>query len=136
VPDSSAIETMVPIGRPVSNTTIMFWILTSKPVPVEATGELYIGGAGLSRGYFQRPDLDRRIIHFPTPLRPTAAACIETGDKVRHSKEGILEFAGRMDFQVKVRGYRIELEEVEAALLSHSNIRQAVACCSSRCIRR
>jgi len=126
VPDSSAIETVVPIGRPISNTTVYVLDFDLQPVSVETPGELYIGGAGLSRGYFQRPHLTAESF-IPNPFEANGSRLYRTGDKVRYSRDGILQFVGRVDFQVKVRGYRIELEEVEAALLSYSEISQAAA---------
>jgi amino acid adenylation domain-containing protein len=124
IPDFAAIERTVPIGRPVSNTTVYVLDPECQSVPVGASGELYIGGQGLARGYFHRPDLTAESF-LPDPFGSFGARLYRTGDVVRYSSDGILEFVGRVDFQVKVRGYRIELEEVEAALLSDSNIRQA-----------
>jgi amino acid adenylation domain-containing protein len=126
VPDSSSIETSVPIGRPVSNTTVYVLDSGFEPVPVGATGELYIGGAGLARGYFHRPELTAESF-VPNSFGSRGSRLYRTGDMVRYCEEGLLEFVGRMDFQVKVRGYRIELEEIEAALLLDPSVAQAVA---------
>jgi amino acid adenylation domain-containing protein len=124
IPNISAIEKNVPIGRPVSNTTAYVLNSDGQPVPLGETGELYIGGAGLARGYFHRPDMAAESF-VPNPFGERGSRLYRTGDLVRYSSDGVLEFVGRVDFQVKVRGYRIELEEVEAALLSDPGIRQA-----------
>ena len=125
IPNLSAIEATVPIGRPISNTTVYVLDSDFQPVPLGATGELYIGGEGLARGYFYRPDLTAESF-LPNPFTGFGSRLYRTGDMVRYSAHGVLDFLGRVDFQVKVRGYRIELEEIETALLSHPDIRQAV----------
>ena len=126
VPDAAAIGRMVPIGRPVSNSAVYVLDSELEPVPIRATGELYIGGAGLSRCYFQRPDLTAESF-LPNPFGASGSRLYRTGDLVRYSEDGLLEFIGRVDLQVKVRGYRVELEEVDAALLLDPSIRQAAA---------
>jgi acyl carrier protein len=123
IPDLSVLETTVPIGRPISNTTIYVLDSNLRPVATGETGELYIGGAGLARGYFHCPDLTAEAF-LPNPFDNSGSRMYGTGDIVRYSNDGLLEFIGRMDFQVKVRGYRIELEEIETVLLSHPSIRQ------------
>jgi amino acid adenylation domain-containing protein len=126
VQDSSFIESTVPIGRPVSNTTAYVLDSNFAPVPVGVIGELYIGGAGLARGYFHRPDLTAESF-LSNPFGARGSRLYRTGDMVRYSEDGLLEFVGRMDSQVKVRGYRIELEEIEAALLLDPSVRQVTA---------
>jgi amino acid adenylation domain-containing protein len=123
--DASSLTTTVPIGRPVSNTTAYVLDTNLEPVLVGETGELYIGGAGLGRGYFNHPDLTAELF-IPNPFGAYGSRLYRTGDMVRYCENGVLQFVGRMDFQVKVSGYRIELEEVEAALLSDETVRQAV----------
>jgi aspartate racemase len=124
IPNLFAIENTVPIGRPISNSTAYVLGSDCEPVPVGATGELYIGGAGLARGYFHRADLTAESF-IPNLFSDCGGRLYRTGDMVRYSGDGVLEFIGRVDSQVKVRGYRIELEEVEAALLLDPRIRQA-----------
>jgi amino acid adenylation domain-containing protein len=125
IADFSDIRTTVPIGRPVSNTTVYVLDSNMELAPPGTTGELYIGGAGLARGYFHQADLTAESF-VPNPFSDFGSRLYRSGDVVRYSTDGVLHFVGRGDFQVKVRGYRIELEEVEAALLSDSRIGQAV----------
>ena len=124
IPNLSAIHATVPIGRPISNTTVYVLDPDFKPVPVGATGELYIGGEGLARSYFHRPDLTGESF-LPNPFAGFGSRLYRTGDTVRYSEDGVLDFVGRLDFQVKVRGHRVEPEEIETALLSHPEILQA-----------
>jgi amino acid adenylation domain-containing protein len=115
-----------PIGRPIDNTT--FYILDSRqrPVPIGVAGELYIGGDGVARGYFKRPELTaERFISDPFSNKP-GARMYRTGDLVRYSREGVVQYLGRTDFQVKVRGFRIELGEIESQLAKHPAVQQAV----------
>jgi amino acid adenylation domain-containing protein len=123
--DSSSIDAVVPIGRPISNTNVYVLDADLELAPIGATGELFISGEGLSRGYFHRPDLTAGSF-VPNPYGAGGSRQYRTGDMVRYVQDGLLEFVGRVDFQVKVRGYRIELEELEAALLLDPDVRQAV----------
>jgi iturin family lipopeptide synthetase A len=116
----------VPIGRPVSNTTVYILDQQLQPVPIGVAGELYTGGDGLARGYIANPELTReRFVANPFSADPQARL-YKTGDRVRYLPDGTIEFLGRFDNQVKIRGFRIEPGEVETALVSHPAIREAV----------
>ncbi len=119
-------QTRVPIGRPLANTQLYLLDAHLQPVPLGAPGELYVGGAGLARGYLNRPDLTaERFITLrlgSAPLR-----LYKTGDMARYLPDGTLEYLGRLDQQVKLRGIRIELGEISTTLEQHPDIRQALA---------
>ena len=115
-----------PIGRPVANTAIYILDEDLKPVPIGASGELYIGGDGIARGYLNRPELSSEKF-IPDPYSQVAGARLyRTGDRARYIADGNIEFLGRMDHQVKVRGYRIELGEVETVLTEHPSVAESV----------
>jgi amino acid adenylation domain-containing protein len=117
----------VPIGRPIANTQIYVLGEHGHPVPPRVAGELCIGGVGVARGYLNRPELtaDRFV---PDPFGTTPGARLyRTGDIVRWRSDGILDYLGRADQQVKIRGHRVELGEIESALRQQAGIRDAVA---------
>ncbi|QFU88623.1 amino acid adenylation domain-containing protein [Amycolatopsis sp. YIM 10] len=117
----------ISIGRPLANTEVYVLGEDLEPVPIGMPGELYLGGAGVARGYRGRPELTAgRFV--PDPFSGRAGARLyRTGDQVRFAADGNLYFLGRDDGQVKLRGYRIELGEVETRLAAHPRVRQAVA---------
>ncbi len=121
---------VLPIGEPIANTQLHLLDDALMPVPAGVVGELYIGGEGLSPGYFNRDDLtSRAFVQGPAAGangRPETSRLYRTGDLMRRSAAGHLLYVGRADFQVKLRGFRIELSEIEAILASQPSIEQAV----------
>ncbi|HEY0733607.1 MAG TPA: amino acid adenylation domain-containing protein, partial [Herpetosiphonaceae bacterium] len=116
----------VPIGRALGNVQTYVLGANLQPQPIGVPGELYIGGAGLARGYHERPDLTaERFIPNPFSNQP-GARLYTTGDRARYLADGSLEFLGRADDQVKIRGFRVEPGEIAAALRQHPQIRDAI----------
>jgi amino acid adenylation domain-containing protein len=116
----------IPIGRPTFNNRVFLLDKHLQPVAAAVTGELYIGGDGVGRGYLRRPDLTaERFIADPFGSRP-GSLLFRTGDRARWRPDGTLEFVARADQQVKVHGFRVEPGEIEAALRQHPDVHDAV----------
>ncbi|SFH02542.1 amino acid adenylation domain-containing protein [Duganella sp. CF458] len=116
----------VPIGRPIGNTQVYVLDAMGRPVPIGATGEIHIGGAGVARGYLGRPELTAaRFVADPFSCEP-GARLYRTGDMGRVCEDGLIECLGRIDTQVKIRGFRIETGEIEARLAACEGVREAV----------
>ncbi len=123
-PQAEAIR--VPIGRPIANTQLYVLDSHREMVPVGVPGELYVGGAGVAGGYWNRPELTAEKF-ISDPFSSTSGARLyKTGDLARFLPDGNIEYLGRVDHQVKIRGFRIELGEIEAGLASHPGVREAV----------
>jgi non-ribosomal peptide synthetase component F len=123
----------IPYGRPIRNARYHVLDSRLRPVPVGVPGELHIGGLVLAEGYLNRPELTAERF-VPDPLTPPAPGSdpadthrlYKTGDLARYLPDGNLEFLGRIDQQVKVRGFRVELGEIEAVLAAHPAVRECV----------
>jgi amino acid adenylation domain-containing protein len=116
----------VTIGRPIANTEVYILDERLDPVAPGEPGELYIGGAGVTRGYLNRPELTAERF-IPNPFSAAAEAQLyRTGDLAKYRADGTIEFLGRVDHQVKIRGFRIELGEIEAALREHPGVKESV----------
>ena len=117
----------VSIGRPISNAQVYILDQYLQPVPIGVPGEMHIGGAGLARGYWQRPELTNAKF-IPNPFEELGNSKLyKTGDLARFRANGSLEYLGRVDNQVKIRGFRIELGEIETVLRQHPQVLQSVA---------
>lgn len=116
----------VPIGPPIANTQFYVVDAAGQAAPVGVAGELYIGGDGVARGYFKRPELtaDRFIVN--PMLEQSGSRLYKTGDLVRYRTDGTIEYLGRLDNQVKIRGFRIELGEIESVLELYPGMRETV----------
>lgn len=123
-------QSVVPIGRPIANTQVYVLDAHGQLVPPGVLGEIYIGGAGVARGYLDRPELTaERFVDDHLGGVP-GAKLYRTGDMGRLRVDRVFEFAGRVDDQVKIRGIRVELGDIEAALLDHPGVRSAAVVCN------
>jgi arthrofactin-type cyclic lipopeptide synthetase A len=123
-PEAPVPDSQLPIGRPIGNTRLYVLDAHDQPVPLGVSGHLHIGGVGVARGYLGLPQLQaERFIDSPFVA---GDRLYRSGDLVRYRADGCLEFLGRNDFQVKLRGLRVELGEIEARLASHSALREVV----------
>jgi len=125
-PGSPSPEAPLPLGRPLAGRRIELLDPALRPVARGAVGELCLAGAGLARGYLGRP-ADTAAKFVPDSHGEPGERLYRTGDLARHRPDGVLEFLGRLDHQVKVRGFRVEVGEVEAALCAHPAVAEAVA---------
>ena len=118
--------TRAPIGRPIANSQMYILDRSLQPAPVGVAGELFIGGANVSRGYLDRPELTAEK-YVPNPFDTGSGERLyRTGDLARYLPDGTIEFLGRIDTQVKIRGFRIELGEIEATLRKHPQVLHAI----------
>ncbi|MEH2128455.1 non-ribosomal peptide synthetase family protein [Nostoc sp.] len=118
--------TQISIGRPIANTKIYILDSHLHPVPVGVSGEIYISGEGLARGYLNHPEITSdKFIPHPFSQQP-GMRLYKTGDLARYLSDGNIEFLGRIDNQVKIRGFRIELSEIEAVLNQHQGVQETV----------
>src|SRR5262249_20600451 len=113
---------IVPIGQPIANTQIYLLDRHMSPVPIGAPGEIYIGGDGLARGYLNHPELTQEKFLSNPFSTEQGARLYKTGDRARYLPDGAIEYLGRMDEQMKVRGFRIEPGEIEAVLSRHPSV--------------
>ncbi|GHH24533.1 non-ribosomal peptide synthetase [Streptomyces rubradiris] len=120
------VDDTITIGRPIANTEVHILDAEGRPVPPGVPGELCIGGAGLARGYINRPELTARQF-IPNPFDSSLADRLyRTGDLVRRRVDGTIDYLGRLDHQVKLRGYRIELGEIESVLMCQEQVKDSV----------
>ncbi len=117
---------VLPIGKPIANVQIHILDSLLRPVPIGVRGELHIGGAGVARGYLNRPELTEQKF-VPDPFRKEPGARLyKTGDMARYLPTGDIEFLGRTDDQIKIRGFRVELGEIETVLSQHAGVHEPV----------
>lgn len=122
----------IPVGRPIANTQVYVLDRQMQPVPIGASGELFIGGDGLARCYWEQPDLTaEKFIPNPYNNKP-GERLYRSGDRMRWLPDGTLEFLGRIDTQIKIRGYRVELGEIESCLRTYPGIRETAVIAATK----
>ncbi|PUA27190.1 MAG: non-ribosomal peptide synthetase [Cellvibrio sp. 79] len=122
---SEADSEIIPIGRPITNSTAYIVNPDGHLLPAGVKGELYVGGPGVARGYYQRPELTQEKF-VPNPFFADEDSLYRTGDLVSWRDNGLIDFYGRIDFQIKIRGFRVELGEIETVILNTAPVRQAL----------
>ncbi|WP_045825502.1 non-ribosomal peptide synthetase [Teredinibacter turnerae] len=122
---SEADSEIIPIGRPITNSTCYVLNPDGQPLPVGVKGELCVGGHGVARGYYNRPDLTQERF-FVNPFISEDDVLYRTGDLVSWRSNGLIDFHGRIDFQIKIRGFRVELGEIETVILQVAAVKQAI----------
>ncbi len=115
----------IAIGKPISNTQLYILNTSLQPAPIGVIGEIYIGGAGITRGYLQQSALSAEKF-IPNPFSDLGERLYKTGDLAYYQADGTIEFCGRTDHQIKLRGYRIECGEIESGLLQHPAVKDAL----------
>jgi amino acid adenylation domain-containing protein len=123
------VDEKISIGKPISNTYVYILDKYLKPVPIGVTGELFIGGKGVARGYLNRVELTEQKFLSDSFTTDPKSRMYSTGDLARWNDDGTIECLGRIDFQIKIRGFRIELGEIENCFLTHPGVRQCVVVC-------
>lgn len=128
VPDNAI---TIPIGKAISNTQVYLLDANLKPVPAGVNGEIYLGGDGLAKGYLNRPELTAEkfintAFSFKSKLKTQNSKLYKTGDRALYRSDGNLEFLGRTDRQIKIRGFRVELDEIETTIAQHHTVETAV----------
>ena len=116
----------IPIGKPISNTEVYILGKNLEPVPVGVAGELYIGGAGVTKGYWKRAEITASHFIENPFVKKNDSKLYKTGDLAKYRPDGIIEFLGRADHQVKIRGFRIELDEIKEIIQQFSGVKEAV----------
>ncbi len=124
VTKNGSIPAVQPLGRPMVGTQVYLLDRHLAPVPYGVSAKLYVGGRSVTRGYLNRPELTAQR-YVPNPFGPAGTRLYDTGDVARYLPDGNIEFLGRNDNQVKIHGYRVELGEIECALLQHESVREA-----------
>ena len=122
---TETVDGAVPIGRPIANARVYILDDRLMPMPIGVAGEIYVSGAGVARGYWNRPELTAQRFVRDTFQTDPQARMYKTGDLGRWRDDGTIDYLGRNDMQVKIRGFRVELGEIEAQLACHAQVKEA-----------